>query len=207
LDSGQLNVMSPSADRIRRLNLSYTISASDDWLNWWSKSTSRVGTIHECTIAEWEGGLHPEQSGISVRDRRGKNENLVWCLSSWASVVEGFEWTGTAHHGVLAFTHCHRQLPRRRHRGVWNARTIRRILAWDHEGFPFSKVCILNRRDFMKILLKNISVWSRAEVRLRYAYIIKCVSVVRDEKTGDIVEANCIYDRRTRNAHPEMATK
>jgi glutaminyl-tRNA synthetase len=36
------------------------------------------------------------------------------------------------------------------------------------------------------------------EVRLRYAYFIKCESVVKDEKTGQVVELHCTYDPETR---------
>ena len=37
------------------------------------------------------------------------------------------------------------------------------------------------------------------EVRLRYAYIIKCVGVIKDERTGEIVEVRCTYDPETRS--------
>ncbi len=36
------------------------------------------------------------------------------------------------------------------------------------------------------------------EVRLRYGYYIKCVAVVKDEKTGEIIELHCSYDPETR---------
>jgi len=36
------------------------------------------------------------------------------------------------------------------------------------------------------------------EVRLRYAYFIKCVDVVKDEQTGEVVEIHCTYDPKTR---------
>jgi len=36
------------------------------------------------------------------------------------------------------------------------------------------------------------------EVRLRYAYYIKCVDVVKDEKTGEVIELHCTYDPETR---------
>jgi glutaminyl-tRNA synthetase len=35
-------------------------------------------------------------------------------------------------------------------------------------------------------------------VRLRYAYFIKCESVVKDPVTGDILELHCTYDPATR---------
>ncbi len=37
------------------------------------------------------------------------------------------------------------------------------------------------------------------EVRLRYGYFIKCVSVVKDPKTGEVVEIHCTYDPETRS--------
>ena len=36
------------------------------------------------------------------------------------------------------------------------------------------------------------------EVRLRYAYFIKCVDVIKDEKTGEVIELRCTYDPDTR---------
>ncbi len=42
-----------------------------------------------------------------------------------------------------------------------------------------------------------------AEVRLRYAYVIKCTGVVRDERTGEIVEVRCTYDPATRTGTPD----
>jgi len=35
-------------------------------------------------------------------------------------------------------------------------------------------------------------------VRLRYAYFIKCVGVVKDEETGEVKEVRCTYDPETR---------
>ena len=36
------------------------------------------------------------------------------------------------------------------------------------------------------------------EVRLRYAYFITCTGVVKDERTGEVVELRCTYDPATR---------
>ena len=35
-------------------------------------------------------------------------------------------------------------------------------------------------------------------MRLRYAYFIKCIGVVKDEKTGEITEIRCTYDPQTK---------
>ena len=39
------------------------------------------------------------------------------------------------------------------------------------------------------------------EVRLRYAYFITCTGVVKDRKTGEIVELHCTYDPATRGGN------
>ena len=39
------------------------------------------------------------------------------------------------------------------------------------------------------------------EVRLRYAYFVRCVDVVKDERTGEVVELRCTYDPQTRGGH------
>jgi len=37
------------------------------------------------------------------------------------------------------------------------------------------------------------------EVRLRYGYFIRCVAVVKDPNTGDVMEVHCTYDPETRS--------
>jgi glutaminyl-tRNA synthetase len=63
---------------------------------------------------------------------------------------------------------------------------------------PFSRVLHLEREDFREDPPKK---WFRLapgrEVRLRYAYFITCVDVVKDEK-GEVVELHCTYDPATR---------
>jgi glutaminyl-tRNA synthetase len=36
------------------------------------------------------------------------------------------------------------------------------------------------------------------EVRLRYAYYITCVNVIKDQKTGEVTELHCTYDPATK---------
>jgi glutaminyl-tRNA synthetase len=42
-----------------------------------------------------------------------------------------------------------------------------------------------------------------AEVRLRYAYVIKCTGVVRDERTGEVVQVRCTYDPASLGGTPD----
>jgi glutaminyl-tRNA synthetase len=73
---------------------------------------------------------------------------------------------------------------------------------------PFSRTLYIERDDFLEHPPKKYFRLSPgAEVRLRYAYIIKCVGVVKDEKTGEIVELRCTYDPATRSGLPQSARK
>ncbi|WP_447972042.1 glutamine--tRNA ligase/YqeY domain fusion protein [Nitrospira sp. Kam-Ns4a] len=65
---------------------------------------------------------------------------------------------------------------------------------------PFSRVVYIERDDFREVPPKKFFRLSPGqEVRLRYAYIIKCVGVVKDERSGEVVELRCTYDPETRS--------
>lgn len=64
---------------------------------------------------------------------------------------------------------------------------------------PFSRVIYIEQEDFMEDPPKKYYRLSPGrEVRLRYAYFVKCVDVVKDEKTGEVIEVHCTYDPATR---------
>lgn len=63
---------------------------------------------------------------------------------------------------------------------------------------PFSKVIYIEQEDFMENPPKKFfRLAPGSEVRLRYAYFIKCEEVVKDEK-GNITELHCSYDPASR---------
>jgi glutaminyl-tRNA synthetase len=65
---------------------------------------------------------------------------------------------------------------------------------------PFSRMLYIERDDFREDPPKKFfRLAPGREVRLRYAYIIKCVSVVKDEHTGEVLEVHCTYDPETRS--------
>ncbi|MFN0158909.1 MAG: glutamine--tRNA ligase/YqeY domain fusion protein [Bacteroidota bacterium] len=73
---------------------------------------------------------------------------------------------------------------------------------------PFSKVLYIEQDDFREDPPKKYFRLSPgAEVRLRYAYIIKCVGVVKDEKSGEIIELQCTYDAETKSGSSQSARK
>jgi glutaminyl-tRNA synthetase len=64
---------------------------------------------------------------------------------------------------------------------------------------PFSKILYIEKDAFREDPPKQFyRLAPGREVRLRYAYFIQCVGVVKDEKTGEIIEVQCSYDPETR---------
>jgi len=64
---------------------------------------------------------------------------------------------------------------------------------------PFSRVLYIEQEDFQEDPPKKFfRLAPGREVRLRYAYFIKCEKIVKDEKTGEVVELHCTYDPETR---------
>ncbi|TLY32562.1 MAG: glutamine--tRNA ligase/YqeY domain fusion protein [Nitrospirae bacterium] len=73
---------------------------------------------------------------------------------------------------------------------------------------PFSRVLYIERDDFREAPPKKFfRLAPGQEVRLRYAYIIKCVGVVKDDRTGEVVELRCTYDPETRTGGPQAGRK
>ena len=65
---------------------------------------------------------------------------------------------------------------------------------------PFSRVLYIEQEDFQETPLKRFYRLSIGrEVRLRYGYFIKCVSVVKDPDTAEVIEVHCTYDPETRS--------
>jgi len=63
---------------------------------------------------------------------------------------------------------------------------------------PFSRVLYIERDDFREDLpRKYFRLAPGREVRLRSAYFITCIDVIKDE-AGEIVELHCTYDPETR---------
>ena len=73
---------------------------------------------------------------------------------------------------------------------------------------PFSRTLYIERDDFLEDPPKQFYRLSPGrEVRLRYAYIIKCVGVMKDAVTGEITELHCTYDVETKSGAPSAQRK
>jgi glutaminyl-tRNA synthetase len=68
---------------------------------------------------------------------------------------------------------------------------------------PFSRVIYIEQEDFREEPPKKYFRLSPGvEVRLKYAYLVKCVGVIKDETSGEIVEVRCTYDPDTKSGAP-----
>lgn len=68
-----------------------------------------------------------------------------------------------------------------------------------HRKVPFSNEIYIEKNDFMENPPKGFHrLVLGGEVRLRYAYIIKCDEVIKNEN-GEVVQLNCSYDPETKS--------
>ncbi|MCR4441533.1 MAG: glutamine--tRNA ligase/YqeY domain fusion protein [Peptococcaceae bacterium] len=65
---------------------------------------------------------------------------------------------------------------------------------------PFTCELYIEREDFMENApRKYFRLTPEQEVRLKHAYIIKCEKVIKDSRTGEILEVRCTYDPQSKS--------
>ena len=73
---------------------------------------------------------------------------------------------------------------------------------------PFSKEIFIDNDDFKEVPPPKFHRLSPGkEVRLRYAYIIRCEEVVKDDKSGEILELKCTYFPDTKSGSGTSSKK
>ena len=73
---------------------------------------------------------------------------------------------------------------------------------------PFSRELYIEREDFMESPSKKyFRLAPGREVRLMHAYYVKCERVIKDEKTGEVLQVHCTYDPETRGGWSENGRK
>ncbi len=73
---------------------------------------------------------------------------------------------------------------------------------------PFSKTLYIEQDDFLEEPPKEFfRLAPGREVRLRYAYIIKCLRAVKDPVSGRVTELHCTYDPETRSGAAQAKRK
>ncbi|MCK6544530.1 glutamine--tRNA ligase/YqeY domain fusion protein [Myxococcota bacterium] len=72
---------------------------------------------------------------------------------------------------------------------------------------PFSKVLYIEKDDFMESPPKKyFRLAPGAEVRLRFAFLVRCTSVVKND-AGEVIEVHCTYDPESRGGTPADGRK
>ena len=73
---------------------------------------------------------------------------------------------------------------------------------------PFSRVLYIEKEDFMEDPPKKFfRLAPGREVRLKHAYYVKCSDIVKDGKTGEVIEVHCTYDPETRGGWSDDGRK
>jgi glutaminyl-tRNA synthetase len=197
----QLDVHHPQQIEFARLNLSYTVLSKRKLLQ----------LVNEKHVSGWDDPRMPTISGLR---RRGYTPEAIRVFSDKIGVAKRNSTVA-----IEFLEHCLREdLNKRAPRFMAVLRPLKVVIenypdsqveeldavnnpedpAAGKRQVPFSKVLYIERDDFMEDPPKKFyRLTPGREVRLRYAYFIKCEEAVKDEN-GEIVELRCSYDPATK---------
>jgi glutaminyl-tRNA synthetase len=201
----QLGIYHPQQIEFARLNLSYTVLSK----------RKLIELVRDGHVNRWDDPRMPTIAGIR---RRGYTPEAIrqFCkeigVAKFDSVIE-----------VARLENAIREdLNRRAPRVLAVLRPLRVVIDNYPEGqveeldavnnpedpaagtrkLPFARVLYIERDDFREDPPKQFfRLAPGREVRLRYAYFIKCEKVIKDPKTGEIIELRCTYDPATRGGN------
>ena len=198
----QLNVYHPQQVEFARLNLSYTVMSKRKLLQ----------LVQEKYVNGWDDPRMPTISGLR---RRGYTPESI---RSFAEKIGVAKRDNTI--DVALLEHSIREDLNKRANRVMAVLNPLKIEITNYpenqteqleainnpedptQGvrmIPFSKNIYIDRDDFMENpSRKFFRLQPGGEVRLRYAYIIKCEEVVKDVN-GNIIELKCTYDAETKS--------
>ncbi len=198
----QVNVYHPQQIEFARLNLSHTVMSKRKLLQ----------LVQEGHVTGWDDPRMPTISGLR---RRGYTPESIRNFCDRIGVAKKESTVD-----VALLEHCIREdLNKRASRVMAVLRPLRVVIDNYPEGHveeleainnpedsgmgtrkvPFSRVLYIEQDDFREHPPKEFfRLAPGREVRLRYAYFIKCDRVVKDEKTGELIELHCTYDPDTR---------
>ncbi|MCH7744659.1 MAG: glutamine--tRNA ligase/YqeY domain fusion protein [Chloroflexi bacterium] len=197
----ELNVYHPQQIEFARLNISHTVLSKRKLLE----------LVNEGHVSGWDDPRMPTLSGLR---RRGYTP---------ASIRNFCERVGVAKSNVVIdvalLEHSIREdLNKNAPRVMAVLRPLRVVIDNYPEGqveemeavnnpedpeagtrkVPFSRVLYIEQDDFREDPpSKFYRLAPGREVRLRYAYFIRCVDVIKDEQTGEVIELHCTYDPET----------
>jgi len=198
----ELNVYHPQQIEFARLNLSYTIMSKRKLLQ----------LVEQGVVSGWDDPRMPTISGLR---RRGYTPEAIRDFCDRVGVAKSNSVVD-----IALLEHCIRKdLNQRAPRVMAVLRPLRLVIdnypqdqveeldavnnpedaSMGTRRVPFSRVLYIEREDFREDPPKK---WFRLapgrEVRLKHAYYVTCVDVVKDEQTGKVVELHCTYDPQSR---------
>ncbi len=206
----ELRVYHPQQIEFARLNLTYTVLSKRRLLQ----------LVNEKHVSGWDDPRMPTIAGFRRRGYTAESIR-VFCdrigVSKKDSLIDVamLEWS------------IREDLNKNAHRAMAVLNPIKVIITNSPEGIveelpavnnpedesagsrmvPFSREIYIEQEDFMEVPPpKYYRLSPGTEVRLRYAYIIKCEKVVKDEN-GDIVELHCTYDPTSKSGLPTANRK
>jgi glutaminyl-tRNA synthetase len=197
----ELGIFHPRQIEFARLNLTYTVMSKRLLLR----------LVREGLVRGWDD---PRMPTLSAMRRRGYTPEAIRAFLEKVGVAKS---ASTADLALLE--HCVREdLNRRAPRAMGVLRPLRVVIENYPEGkteemdavnnpedpasgtrkVPFSRVLFIEQDDFREDPPpKYYRLAPGREVRLRYAYFVKCTGVVKDERSGEIRELRCTYDPAT----------
>lgn len=198
----ELGIYAPRQIEFARLNLSYTVMSK----------RKLIKLVTEGHVRGWDDPRMPSLSGMR---RRGYPPEAVIDFLGRVGVAKNYSIADIAllEHCVRDYLNLHAQ----RVMGVLNplkvvivnypAGQVEEMQAVNNpenpeagtRPLPFSGELYIERDDFREEPPpKYYRLAPGREVRLRYAYFLKCVDYVKDPATGEVTEVHCTYDPATR---------
>ena len=207
----ELRVYHPQQIEFARLNLSYTVMSK----------RKLIELVEQGVVDGWDDPRMPTISGLQ---RRGYTPESIHSFCERIGVAKRDSIVD-----IALLEHCIREdLNKKALRVMSVLRPLRVVIDnypedQDEEleainnpedpemgsrKVPFSRVLYIEQDDFLEDPPKKFyRLAPGREVRLRYAYFIKCVDVVKDDKTGKVIELHCVYDPETRGGWAQDGRK
>jgi glutaminyl-tRNA synthetase len=207
----QLNIHHPRQIEFARLNLTYTALSKRKLLQ----------LVQQGHVSGWDDPRMPTLAGFR---RRGYTPEAIrnFCdrigVAKRNSIVD-----------IAMLEHCLREdLNKRAPRAMAVLRPVKIVIENYPEGqveeleavnnpedlsmgtrkVPFSRELYIEQDDFREQPPKGFfRLAPGREVRLRYAYIIKCEKVIKDPNTGTVIELRCTYDPETKSGSSQSSRK
>jgi glutaminyl-tRNA synthetase len=207
----QLGIHHPQQIEFARLNLTYTVLSKRKLLQ----------LAQQKHVAGWDDPRMPTLAGIR---RRGYTPEAIRAFCERIGVAKRNSTVD-----IAMLEHCLREdLNQRARRVMAVLRPVKVVIENYPAGkveeleavnnpedasmgtrrVPFGRELYIEQEDFREHPPKGFFRLSPGnEVRLRYAYIIKCLEVVKDPKTGAVAELRCTYDPETKSGSSQARRK